>query len=87
MLVGSGIGATVLARVAPEGREIRAWVAIIGVVGAALAATAAIPLVDAIDQTLLRNVIVDGSEPAVIGGAVVISETRVSAQLTRSRAQ
>ena len=69
MLVGSGIGATVSARVAPEGREIRAWVAIIGVVGASLAATAAIPLVDSIDQTLLRNAIVGGSL-AIIGAAL-----------------
>lgn len=60
MLLGSGIGAAASARVVPEGRETRAWIAIISVVAASLTAMAAIPLFDAIDQTLLRNVIVGG---------------------------
>jgi hypothetical protein len=69
MLVGSGIGAAASARVVPDGRETRAWIAIIAVVGASLAAMAAIPFVDAIDETLLRNVLVGGSL-AIIGAAL-----------------
>ena len=69
MLVGSGVGAAASARLVPDGREARAWIAITGVVGASLAAMAAIPLVDAIDQTILRNVIVGGSL-AVIGAVL-----------------
>ena len=61
MLMGSGIGASASAYLVPDGRETRAWIAIIGVVSISLAAMAAIPFVDAIDQTLVRNLIVGGS--------------------------
>lgn len=69
MLVGSGIGAAASAHLVPDGRETRAWIAIIGVVSASLAAMAAIPFVDAIAQTAVRNVIVGGS--LAIVGAVL----------------